>query len=347
MRSKAWLAAALAAVLAAVLAGPLAAPAALAQGSTLDKVKARGSVACGVNNSLAGFAFPAAQGRFVGVNADFCRAVASAIFDDPEKVTYVPVPIADMMARLKAGDFDILSRNVTWTSSREVEGQVAYGPVTFYDGQGFMVKKARRVISAKNLAGVSLCVVSGSTTELNLKDYLRSNRIEARLVVQADWAQTAAAYEGNRCDAITTDVSGLHALRATFGNPDDHLILPQVISKEPLAPVVRQDDNQWLQIIRWTHYAMVTAEDLEISRSTLDESRKSTSPEVRRLLGLEGRQGEMLGLSNDFAQRIIRHVGNYGESFERNLGRGSPLRFNRGLNALWSQGGLQYAPPFR
>jgi general L-amino acid transport system substrate-binding protein len=325
----------------------LGASASLAQGQTLERVKARGSIACGINNSLAGFAFPSTQGRFVGVNADFCRALAAAVFDDPEKVVYVPVPIADMFARLKSGDYDVLSRNVTWTSSREVEGQVAYGPVTFYDGQGFMVKKARRVISAKNLGGVSLCVVSGSTTELNLKDYLRANKIEARLVVLPDWAQTSAAYEGNRCDAITTDVSGLHALRATFSNTDDHIILPQVISKEPLAPVVRQEDNQWLQIIRWTHFAMVTAEDLEISRASLDEKLKSTAPEVRRLLGLEGRQGEMLGLSNDFAQRIIRHVGNYGESFERNLGRGSPLRFNRGLNALWSQGGLQYAPPFR
>jgi general L-amino acid transport system substrate-binding protein len=315
--------------------------------TTLDKVRARGSVACGVNQSLPGFAFPVAAGRFVGVNADFCRALAAAIFDDPEKVTYVPVPIADMFSRLRSGDYDVLSRNVTWTSSREVEGEIAFGPVTFYDGQGFMVKRARRVASTKDLGGVTLCVASGSTTELNLKDYLRANKIEARLVVAADWPQTAAAYEGGRCDAITTDISGLHALRATFGSIEDHLILPQVVSKEPLAPAVRQDDTRWLQIIRWTHYAMVTAEDLDISRSSLDEKLKSTVPEVRRLLGLEGKQGEMLGLSNDFARRIIRHVGNYGESFERNLGRGSPLRFNRGLNALWSQGGLQYAPPFR
>jgi general L-amino acid transport system substrate-binding protein len=340
MRRLAWL---------TFAAAILGASGAVAQtpGSTLERTKARGSVACGVNNSLPGFAFPAGSGRFTGVNADFCRAIAAAIFDDPEKVTFVPVAIADMFQRLGARDYDVLVRNVTWTSSREVEGQVAFGPVTFYDGQGFMVKKARRVISAKNLGGVSICVVAGSTTELNLRDYLTSNRIEARLVVQPDWAQTVVGYEGNRCDAITTDISGLHALKATFGNADDHIILPQVISKEPLAPVMRQDDNQWHQIIRWVHYAMITAEDLEISRSTLAERLKSTSPEVRRLLGLEGRQGEMLGLSNDFTQRILRHVGNYGESFERNLGRGSPLRFNRGLNALWSQGGLQYAPPFR
>jgi general L-amino acid transport system substrate-binding protein len=324
-------------------AGAVAAQAA----TTLDRVKARGSIACGINQSLPGFSFPVSPGRFLGVNADFCRALAAAVFDDPEKVTYVPVPIADMFSRLKSGDYDVLARNVTWTSSREVEGEVSFGPVTFYDGQGFMVKRARRIATTKDLAGVALCVVSGSTTELNLRDYLRANRIEARLVVQPDWQQTAAAYEGGRCDAITTDISGLHALRATFGNIEEHQILPQVISKEPLAPVVRQDDMRWLQIIRWTHYAMVTAEDLDISRATLDEKLKSNAPEVRRLLGLEGKQGEMLGLSNDFARRIIRHVGNYGESFERHLGRGSPLRFNRGLNALWSQGGLQYAPPFR
>jgi general L-amino acid transport system substrate-binding protein len=340
MRMLAWLTAA-AAMFCASMVG------AQTPGTTLAQTKARGAVTCGVNNSLAGFAFPAGPDRFTGLNADFCRALAAAIFDDPDKVRYVPVPIAAMFDRLAARDYDVLVRNVTWTSSREVEGQVSFGPVTFYDGQGFMVKKARRVISAKNLAGVTVCVVSGSTTELNLRDYLKANKIDARLVVQPDWALTASAYEGNKCDAITTDVSGLHALRATFGNADDHVILPQVISKEPLAPVVRQDDNQWLQIIRWTHFAMITAEDLEIGRGTLDERLRSTAPEVRRLLGLEGRQGEMLGLSNDFAQRIIRHVGNYGESFERNLGRGSPLRFNRGLNALWSQGGLQYAPPFR
>ncbi len=336
-------------LVAIALAGAAIASGAHAQGGppTLEAVRQRGSVACGVNVSLAGFAFPAGPGKFVGVNADFCRALAAAIFDDPEKVTYKPVTIADMFAQLKAGDYDVLVRNVTWTSSREVEAQVAFGPVTFYDGQGFMVKRARRVATTKDLAGVSLCVTSGSTTELNLKDFLRANRIEARLVVQPDWAQTAAGYQSGRCDAITTDMSGLHALRATLDNADDHVILPQVISKEPLAPVVRQGDDRWLQIVRWTHYAMVTAEDLDISRATLEERMTSSNPEVRRLLGLEGRQGEMMGLSNDFARRIIRHVGNYGESFERNLGRGSPLRFNRGLNALWSQGGLQYAPPFR
>jgi general L-amino acid transport system substrate-binding protein len=344
---KARLAAAAAGALwvAAIGLGAATAPAA-AQG-TLAKVKERGSVVCGINNSLAGFAFPLGGDRWSGFNVDFCRALAAAVFDDPGKVSLQPVTIADMLPKLRAGDFDVLIRNVTWTSSREVEGAVTFGPVTFYDGQGFMVKKARRALSARNLANVPTCVVGGSTTELNLKDYFRANGLQARFVIQPDWTQTAAAYEGNKCDAITTDVSGLHALRATLSNPDDHVILPQVISKEPLAPVVRQGDDQWLQIVRWAHFAMVTAEDLGISRVTLDEQMKSASPEVRRILGLEGRAGEALGLSNDWAQRIIRHVGNYGESFERNLGRGSPLRFNRGLNALWSQGGLQYAPPFR
>ncbi|MGL4240133.1 MAG: amino acid ABC transporter substrate-binding protein [Beijerinckiaceae bacterium] len=325
-----------------------AAPKPAAAQSTLAAIKQRGSVACGVNQSLAGFAFPLGGGRWSGMNVDFCRAIAAAVFDDPEKVTYQPVAIADMFAELKASKFDVLVRNVTWTSSREVEGQVAFGPVTFYDGQGFMVKKAQRVIlSARGLGNVPVCVASGSTTELNINDYFRANGLQARLVVMPDWAQTVAAYESGKCQAISTDTSGLHALRATFGNADDHIILPQVISKEPLAPVVRQGDDQWLQIVRWTHFAMVTGEDLGISRATLAEQLKSSSPEVRRILGLEGRQGEILGLSNDWAQRVIRHVGNYGESFERNLGRGSPLRFNRGLNALWSQGGLQYAPPFR
>jgi general L-amino acid transport system substrate-binding protein len=290
---------------------------------------------------------PLANDRWSGVNVDFCRALAAAIFDDPAKVRFRPTPLADAITQLKGGAHDVLVRNITWTSSREVDGQVAFGPVTFYDGQGFMVKRARRANSARNLANVPVCVVGGSTTELNGKDYFRANSLQATFVVEADWASTAAAYESGKCDAITADVSGLHALRATFGNHDDHVILPEVISKEPLAPVVRQNDDQWLQIVRWTHFAMVTAEDLGISRSTLEQQLKSPNPEVRRLLGLEGRQGELLGLPSDWAQRIIRHVGNYGDSFERNLGRSSPLRFNRGLNALWSQGGLQYAPPFR
>jgi general L-amino acid transport system substrate-binding protein len=337
-------------VLASLVAvGLLAAatPAVAQPKSTLAAIKERGAVACGINMSLAGFAFPGGGDRWSGLNIDFCRALAAAIFDDPGKVALRPVAIADMMQGLKSGDYDVLVRNVTWTSSREVEGQVVFGPVTFYDGQGFMVKKAKRIVSARNLGSASVCVVGGSTTELNLKDYLRANNLQAKLVVTPDWAQTSAAYESGKCDALTTDISGLHALRATFANIDDHVVLPQVISKEPLAPVVRQGDEQWLQIVRWTHFAMVTAEDVGVSRGNLEESLKSGNPEVRRLLGQEGRQGEMLGLGNDFAQRILRHVGNYGESFERNLGRGSPLRFNRGLNALWSQGGLQYAPPFR
>ncbi len=338
----------LAAMSAAALLWPgFAAAQTVAQGGTLAKAKARGAVACGINQSLPGFAFPVGSGRFAGLNVDFCRALAAAIFDDPEKIELKPVAMADMLQKLKDGDYDVLVRNVTWTSSREVEGAVSYGPVTFFDGQGFMVKKGRRAPSAKNLSNVPVCVTGGSTNELNLKDYFRVNAMQAKFVVLADWAQTSAAYEAGKCDAVTSDVSGLHALRATFGNADDHVILPQVISKEPLAPVVRQGDEQWLQVIRWVHFAMVTAEEFGISRATLDEQAKSASPEVRRLLGLEGRQGELLGLSNDWALRIIRHVGNYGESYERHLGRGSPLRFNRGLNALWSQGGLQYAPPFR
>jgi general L-amino acid transport system substrate-binding protein len=322
--------------------------AAVAQATrTLAKVKERGAVACGINTSLPGFAFNTGGDRWIGQNVDFCRAIAAAIFDDPEKVTYRPVQLGEMFDRLKAGDIDVLSRNVTWSSSREIEVGVDFGPVTFYDGQGFMVKKARRVLTAKNLTNVPICVTGNSTTELNLKDYFRVNKLQARFVVKSDWAAAAAAYESGGCDALTSDVSGLHGLRATFPSPDDHVILPQVISKEPLAPAVRQGDDQWLQIVRWTHFAMVTAEDLGIGRGTLDEQMKSTNPEVRRILGLEGQQGQALGLSNDWAVRILRHVGNYGESFDRNLGRASPLRFNRGLNGLWSQGGLQYAPPFR
>ncbi len=336
------------AVLAALaLTGQAAIAQAVPPQRVLAAVKAQGVVHCGINMSLPGFAFPLGGDRWSGVNVDFCRALAAAVFDDPDKVRLTPVALSGMFDRLKAGDVDVLIRNVSWTSSREIEQDVAFGPVTFYDGQGFMVKKARRAATARNLSNVPVCVVGGSTTELNLKDYFRANNLQARFVVLPDWQQATAAYEGNRCDAITTDVSGLHALRATFGNLEDHIILPQVISKEPLAPVVRNGDDQWLQVVRWTHYAMVTAEDLGISRTTLDEQLKSPNPEVRRLLGLEGRQGETLGLTNDWAQRIIRHVGNYGESFDRNLGRSSPLRFNRGLNALWSQGGLQYAPPFR
>jgi general L-amino acid transport system substrate-binding protein len=320
---------------------------AVAQTRTLATVKQRGSLNCGINTSLAGFAFPDGGGKWFGMNVDYCRAIAAAIFNDPQKVTYTPVALDTMFSQLKAGEVDILVRNITWTSSREVEGAVDFGPVTYFDGQGFMVKKARKVLTPKGLSGLPVCVPSNSTTELNARDYFRANGLQAKIMVLPTWQAMIDAYEGGQCDALTADLSGLAGAKATLRNPDDHVILSQVISKEPLAPVVRQGDDQWLQIVRWTHFAMVTAEDLGIARGNLDEQLRSSNPEIRRILGQEGRQGEILGLSPDWALRILRHVGNYGESFERNLGRNSPLKFNRGLNGLWSQGGLQYAPPFR
>ncbi len=335
--------------LAGVALGALAmATSAQAQGGqTLNAVKARGILNCGANTGLAGFGQPDAQGNWTGLDVDYCRAIAAAIFNDPAKVKFVPLSAKDRFTALQSGEVDVLVRNTTWTSSRDTSLGLNFAAVNYYDGQGFMVKKGLKVASAKELSGASICVQQGTTTELNLADYFRANKMELKAVTFATSDETSKAYDSGRCDAFTTDASGLYAERLRMAKPDDHMVLPEIISKEPLGPSVRHGDDQWLDIVMWTHYAMVTAEELGVSKANVDERLKSDNPDIRRLLGTEGKHGEALGLTNDWAVRIIKHVGNYGETFEKNVGAGSPLKIARGVNNLWNKGGLQYAPPIR
>jgi general L-amino acid transport system substrate-binding protein len=328
---------------AAMVSGALA----QAKTSTLDTVKARGVMNCGSGTGLAGFGLPDAQGNWTGLDVDMCRAVSAAVFNDPTKIKFVSLSAKDRFTALQSGEIDVLSRNTTWTSSRDTSLGLNFAGVNYYDGQGFMVKKTAKIASALELNGASVCVQQGTTTELNLADYFRANKLELKAVTFATNDETVKAYEGGRCDAFTTDASGLYAERLRMAKMDDHMVLPEIISKEPLGPSVRHGDDQWLDIVKWTHYAMVTAEELGITKANVDEQMKSTNPDVKRLLGTEGKHGEALGLSNDWAYRVITHVGNYGEIFEKNVGAGSQLKISRGLNNLWTKGGLQYAPPIR
>jgi general L-amino acid transport system substrate-binding protein len=331
-------------LVAAVSLGCLAAPPAHA--GTLDQVKARGQLICGSNTGLAGFGLPDSQGVWKGLDVDECRAIAAAIFNDPNKVKFLPVNAKDRPTILASGEIDVLIRNTTWTLSRQIGGMFFTG-INFYDGQGFMVKKKLGVDSALKLDGASVCVQQGTTTELNLADYFRAHNMKVEAVVFATDDEATKAYDSGRCDAYTTDASGLYSERLKMSNPDDNIVLPEIISKEPLGPSVRKDDIQWFQIVQWTHYALVTAEELGVTKANVDEKLKSENPAIRRLLGVEGNFGEGLGLTNDWAYRMIKAVGNYGEIFERNVGMGSPIKIRRGLNALWDKGGLQYAPPIR
>ena len=317
-----------------------------ADAGTLDQVKARGQLICGANPGLAGFGLPDDQGVYKGLDVDECRAIAAAIFNDPNKVKYIPINAKDRPTVLASGEIDVLIRNTTWTLSRQTGGMFFTG-INFYDGQGFMVRKKLGVDSALKLDGASICVQQGTTTELNLADYFRANNMKLEAVVFATDEEATKAYDSGRCDAYTTDASGLYSERLKMSNPNDHIVLPEIISKEPLGPSVRKDDIQWFQIVQWAHYALLTAEELGVTQANVDEKLKSDNPAIRRLLGVEGSYGQGLGLTNDWAYRIIKAVGNYGEIFERNVGQGSPIKISRGLNALWNKGGLQYAPPIR
>jgi general L-amino acid transport system substrate-binding protein len=314
---------------------------------TLSTVKSRGELVCGTNGTLAGFGFPDPQGNWTGLDVEFCRAIAAAIFNDPTKVKFVPLTAKDRFTALQSGDIDVLARNTTWTLSRDTSLGLEFAAVTFYDGQGFMVRKALKVSSALELSDAAVCVQQGTTSELNLTDYFRSNHMSLKTVTFATGEEALKAYESGRCDAYTTDSSGLYGERLQLSEPSQNIVLPEIISKEPLSPAVRQGDSQWTDIVRWTHFVMLDAEELGVNKANVEEKLKSDDPETRRLLGVEGQYGEGLGLTNDWAYRIVKHVGNYGESFERNVGQGSPLRIVRGLNALWTKGGLQYGPPVR
>jgi general L-amino acid transport system substrate-binding protein len=317
-----------------------------ASAGTLDQIKARGQLICGANTGLAGFSLPDDQGVWKGLDVDECRAIAAAIFNDPNKVKFIPVNAKDRPTILASGEVDLILRNTTWTMSRELGGMFFTG-INFYDGQGFMVRKKAGVDSALKLDGASVCVQQGTTTELNLADYFRANNMKLEAVVFATDEEATKAYDSGRCDAYTTDSSGLYSERLKMSAPDDHMVLPEIISKEPLGPAVRKDDIQWFEIVQWTHFALVTAEELGVTKANVDEMRKSENPNVRRLLGVEGEFGKPMGLNNEWAYQIIKAVGNYGEIFDRNVGDGSPIKIKRGLNALWNKGGLQYAPPIR
>ena len=318
---------------------------------TLDDVKAKGFVQCGVNTALAGFSAPDDKGEWTGLDVDFCRAVAAAVFGDGTKVKFTPLSAKDRFTALQSGEVDILSRNTTWTIGRDTALGLNFAGVTYFDGQGFMInaQKLPGVNSTLQLSGASVCVQSGTTTELNLADYFKANNLEYNPVVFEKVEEANAAYDSGRCDAYTTDQSGLYAIRLTLAAPGDHVVLPEIISKEPLGPAVRQGDDHWFDVVTWTYFALLNAEELGITQANVEEMKNSPNPEIKRVLGVEAETkiGTDLGLTNDWVVNIIKATGNYGEIFEKNVGAGSPLKISRGINALWTKGGLQYGVPIR
>ena len=340
-----------------VLFGTLTAAALMAGAagaSTLDDVKARGELICGVNTGLTGFGAPDASNTWTGFDVDLCRAVAAAVLGDGNKVKFVPTTSEIRFTALASGEVDVLIRNSTWTFSRDTDLKFDFVAVNYYDGQGFMVKKELGVSSAKELDGATVCIQTGTTTELNLADFFKTNSITYTPVTVADDSEAQRQYEAGACDAFTTDASGLAATRATLADPSAHVVLPEIISKEPLGPVVRHGDNNWGDIVRWTFFALLIAEEKGITKANLEEvaaaaaASETYDPEVKRLLGIgDNDTGVMMGLDKEWAKRAIAVSGNYGEIFEANIGSATPIGLARGLNALWTQGGLQYAPPVR
>ena len=314
---------------------------------TLEDVKSRGELRCVVSTGINGFAYPDESGKWKGFDIDFCRATAAAVLGSASKIKAVTSTGKTRFTKLNSGEGDVLWRNTTITFSRDVGVKLTFVGVNYYDGQGFMVNKSLGVKSAKELDGASVCIQTGTTTELNLADFFRTNNMSYEAVAIEKNSEARAAYLAGRCDIYTTDASGLAATRATFPSPSDHMILPEIISKEPLGPATRQGDDQWADIVRWVYNATVTAEELGVTSSNVDSMKSSNNPEILRMLGVEGSQGEELGLSKDWAYQIIKQVGNYGEIFERNIGENTPIGLARGLNDLWTRGGLQYSPPFR
>ena len=320
----------------------------VAMAGTLEDVQGKGELSCGVNTGLVGFAAPDANGEWGGFDVAFCQAVAAAVLGDPSKVKYVPLTGKTRFTALASGEIDVLSRNTTWTFSRDVDLKFTFIGVNYYDGQGFLVRKDLGVGSAKDLDGATVCIQTGTTTELNLADYFRANSISYEPVPIETNAEAQQQYLAGACDVYTTDASGLAATRATFEDADAHALLPEIISKEPLGPLVRQGDDQWADIVRWTLNALITAEELGITSANLEEMANGTNnPEINRLLGTEGELGAMLGLDAEWGRRVIAANGNYGEIFEKNIGESTPIGLARGLNAQWTKGGLIYSPPFR
>ncbi|HEY0300938.1 MAG TPA: amino acid ABC transporter substrate-binding protein [Rhizomicrobium sp.] len=320
---------------------------ATAGANTLDAVRKQGFLRCGVSDGQPGFSNPDARGNWTGMDVDYCRAVAVAIFNDPNKVRFVPVSFAERFTALQAGQFEILSHNTTWTMDRDVAQGLEFIGVNFYDGQGFMVRKTLGVKSALQLNSATLCTQTGTTSELNAADFFRAHKMQYKILVYQKASEYIAAYDAGRCDVATTDRSGLAGDRLKLKDPNGSIILPETISKEPLGPAVRQGDQQWGDLCRWVLFALVNAEELGVNSRNVDAQLNSTSPEIRRLLGKEGAFGTKIGLTADWAYRIVKRTGNYGEIFERSVGMNTPLKMQRGLNALWNKGGIMYAPPIR
>jgi len=321
--------------------------AAEAAAQTLQAVKQRGTLICGVSQGVLGFSSRSERDEWSGLDVDFCRALAAAIFNDASKVQFEALSATDRFEALQSKKIDVLSRNSTWTLSRETELGLAFVGVNFYDGQGLMVRRARNVTTALDLDGSKVCVQAGTTTELNLRDFFKANGMKYEAVAAPGLDDARKAYEDGRCDVLTADASALHGERLKTARADDHDILPELLSKEPLGPMVRQDDFRWFNIVKWTNFAMLDAEELGVSSETLNEALKSEEPDVRRLVGTDGNFGEQLGLSKDWVVRIVGLVGNYVEVYDRNVGSKSRLKIPRGLNALWTNGGILYAPPVR
>lgn len=341
------LACALAALVPLAVATPLGAQQAQAPGPTLAQVRARGTLVCGTSTGAAGFSQPDSRGDYQGIDADLCRAFAAAVLGDATKIRWVPLTSTARLPALAGGQVDVLARTTTWTQARDTGNGLNFTTINFYDGQGFLLRKALGVQHASELRGATICVVSGSTNELNLADWSRLNNIPYQPVVFEQNDEARRAYLAGRCDAYSTDASQLAGLRSSFPNPEEHVILPDIISKEPHAPVVRHGDDQWFDIIRWTVFALLIAEENGITQANVDSFLNHQNPEIRRLLGDSGDHGPLMGLDRRWAYNAIKAVGNYGEIFERNLGMGSPIKLRRGLNDLWTRGGLMYAPPIR
>ncbi|MEO6394296.1 MAG: amino acid ABC transporter substrate-binding protein [Devosia sp.] len=330
-----------------VVAAGLGLAANSAYADTLSDVKAKGFIQCGVITGVPGFSAPDSNNKWSGLLVDFCRALSAAIFNDADKVRYTPLTSEERFTALQSGEIDVLSFNTTWTMSRDTQKGLKFIGTLYYDGQGFMVRKADGIKSAMELGGAAVCIESGTTTELNAADFFASNNLEFKSVVFADRDEVTKAYEDGRCDVYTTDASGLAAERPSFAVPDDHIILPEIISKEPLGPMVRQGDENWFNLNRWVYFSLLEAEELGVTQANVDEMLGSDNPGIKRLLGVEGDFGTPMGVSKDWAYQIIKLVGNYGESFERNVGPNTPIGLARGLNALWKDGGIQYSPPIR
>ena len=318
-----------------------------AHAGTLDDIKKRGELRCGVTQALAGFSVADDKGRWTGLDVDYCRALASAIFHDPEKVTFRPTSSKERFTVLQSGEIDVLARVTTWTTSRDVDMPFDFIGVNYYDGQGFMVRKDLGIKSVKDLSGASICTNTGTSTETNMADYFKANGLEYKPVIFEKSEEVKSAYDAGRCDAYSSDVSGLYVQRKLLANPDAHDILPEVISKEPLGPLVRQEDPAFKDLAAWTHHCMVNAEEYGVTQANVDEMKNSNNPNIRRLLGVEANGVDKLGVGQDFCYHIVKNIGNYGEAYDRNVGKDSPLAIERGLNRLWNQGGIMFAPPLR